>query len=511
VTPRWYDPYNQNVLKGDKPIFGEDWFLNISLTSDTIWEPRRFPVPLAFATNQRPGSLSTFGGYDQTFFNQNFIAEIALIKGNTAYKPPDIELRFTPVYNINYVDFEERGLARADPSRGPNRRDEFLGIQAAFLDYHIWNVSERYDFDSVRVGIQPFSSDFRGFLFQDNQLGFRLFGTRDNNRWQYNAAYFRRLDKDTNSGLNDLAVPIRKDDVVIANVYRQDFPFPGHTSQLVYAYNRNRETDQLFDKNGFLIRPALLGDARPRKYDVHYLGYNGDGRLGRFNLTSSFYVVFGEESHSQFAGDQEKTDVLGFFAAVEPSIDFDWIRLRLQGVFSSPDTNPLDHHSGGFAAIFENPIIAGADTSYWVRQGIPFIGGGNVTLKNRNGLIPELRSSKDQGQSNFVNPGLWLGGFGADLDILPELRIAANVNYLAFANTASLEFLRQQGTISPHIGWDVSAAATWRPWFTQNIIFRLSGALLFPAQGFKDIYERENGRIGGAPLYSILANLILNY
>src|SRR4051794_22215767 len=24
-----FDPYNQNVLKGDKPIFGEDWFLNL--------------------------------------------------------------------------------------------------------------------------------------------------------------------------------------------------------------------------------------------------------------------------------------------------------------------------------------------------------------------------------------------------------------------------------------------------------------------------------------------------
>ena len=44
------------------------------------------------------------------------------------------------------------------------------------------------DFDSLRIGIQPFSSDFRGFLFQDNQLGVRLFGTRDNNRWQYNLA-----------------------------------------------------------------------------------------------------------------------------------------------------------------------------------------------------------------------------------------------------------------------------------------------------------------------------------
>ena len=41
-------------------------------------------------------------------------------------------------------------------------------------------------------------------------LGVRLFGTRDNNQWQYNLAWFRRIEKDTNSGLNDLGAALRK-------------------------------------------------------------------------------------------------------------------------------------------------------------------------------------------------------------------------------------------------------------------------------------------------------------
>ena len=49
----------------------------------------------------------------------------------------------------------------------------------------------------MRAGIQPFNADFRGFLFQDQQAGVRLFGDRDNNRLQYNLAYFRRINKDT--------------------------------------------------------------------------------------------------------------------------------------------------------------------------------------------------------------------------------------------------------------------------------------------------------------------------
>ena len=45
---------------------------------------------------------------------------------------------------------------------------------AVIIDKHLRNVSHRYDFDSLRVGIQPFSSDFRGFLFQDAPFGVRL-------------------------------------------------------------------------------------------------------------------------------------------------------------------------------------------------------------------------------------------------------------------------------------------------------------------------------------------------
>jgi hypothetical protein len=52
------------------------------------------------------------------------------------------------------------------------------------------------------AGIQPFQSDFRGFLFNDQQLGVRLFGSRDNNRFQFNLGAFWRLEKDTNSAVS---------------------------------------------------------------------------------------------------------------------------------------------------------------------------------------------------------------------------------------------------------------------------------------------------------------------
>jgi hypothetical protein len=69
----------------------------------------------------------------------------------------------------------------------------------------------------LRAGIQPFVSDFRGFIFSDNNLGARLFGAFANNRYQFNLAYFRQLEKDTNSGLNRF--DLRPQNVYIAKGY----------------------------------------------------------------------------------------------------------------------------------------------------------------------------------------------------------------------------------------------------------------------------------------------------
>ena len=511
------DPYNTNTLKGDKPIFGEDWFLNLSAISDTRYEPSRVPIGVGAQYTARTNENNTFGRYGKLLFNQTAIFSAELFQGNTAFKPPDIEFRFTPVFNYNHLDVGEIGVTRIDPRKGTTRNDAFLGIQEGFVDYHIRNVSEFYDFDSIRAGIQPFNADFRGFLFQDSQLGVRLFGNRDSNRWQYNLAYFRRIEKDTNSGLNAITQPLRQDNVFVANVFRQDFPVTGFISQLTYLRNDNTEGDEFhYDKNGFLVRPAQIGDNRGFNYHVNYVGYNGDGHFGRVNLTTSAYWVTGDISHNQLSADpaNKGARVNGFFFAAEPSIDIDWTRLRLSGLFQSGSHRPQSGHVGGFDAVVENPQFAGADTSFWIRQAIPLVGGGGVALQTENGVLADLRSSKGEGQSNFNNPGLMLAGIGADFDLLPELRLSTNFNYLRFADTASLEVLRHQANIPNSIGYDLSTALTYRPLFTQNVVLRLSGAVLLPGNGLKALFNTEGGAKlfgSGNFLFAVLGNVVLTY
>jgi len=506
VNQRWFDPYNPNELKGDRPIHGEDWFFNLSVVSDTVFEPRRLPTPIGAQSTQRPQSNDQFGYGKQSTFVENLIVSLSYLKGDTTFKPPEYEFRLVPVINYNYTTVKEVRLVNIDPRRGTTRRDGFVAIQEAFVDYEYRIVSERYDFDDMRVGIQPFISDFRGFLFQDQPIGVRFFGTRDNNQWQYNIGWFRRLEKDTNSGLNDITRTPRHDDVFVGNLYRQDFMVPGFTMQGIVVYNRNHETAQQFlDDNGFQVRPAIMGDARPRSYDVVYLGANGDGHFGRWNTTASLYWAIGHDDHNQIS--QRSANINAFFAAAEVSRDFDWLRVRGSLLYASGDKDPYDGKENGFDAILENPQFAGADTSFWIRQAVPLIGGGGVALSGRNAVLPALRSSKDQGQSNFTNPGLLLVGIGVDADLAPRWRAIANVNQLWFNNTSSLSALRNQGDIDRGLGTDVSVAVQYRPLFIQNIVFNASAAVLIPGKGFKQLYVAG----GSNTPYSILANLVLTY
>ena len=518
VKERWFDPYNQNTYKGDRPINrakvpwlpikANDWFFVASAVSDTVVEARTFPIPVGVQTTERPGNLDIFGNDGSEVYSQTFVVGAALIKGLTAFKPPDIEYRVALALNVNYVNVPEKRVLFVQPSKPSHRLDHFLGLQELFVDYHIRNTSDRYDFESIRVGIQPFQSDFRGFLFNDQQLGIRYFGNRDNNRWQYNLGAFWRLEKDTNSGLNSVVQRPRNDWVFIGNLYRQDLPIPGLTSQITAVYNMNREKNQVeIDDNGFPVRPALLGNLRGRNYDVVYLGYNADGRIGRVNLTASIYGALGTDSQNFFTG--QKSKIRAGFTAAEASYDLDWMRFRLSGLYATGDRDPFDNKETGFDAIFENPIFAGADTSYWIRQTIPFAGGGRaISVNGRNGILNSLRSSKEQGQSNFNNPGTILLGAGADFDLTPTMRLSTNANYLWFENTSNLKVLRAEGSIPREIGCDLSAAAIWRPKATQNIVARLSAATLLPGKGFKDLFTN---RPRDKRYYSLLANVILTY
>ena len=69
VVPKWWDPYNQNYIKGDRPVFGKDWFVNLTLISDTVIEPRLLPTGISPNGSGRAGTNDVFGDGDQMVYN----------------------------------------------------------------------------------------------------------------------------------------------------------------------------------------------------------------------------------------------------------------------------------------------------------------------------------------------------------------------------------------------------------------------------------------------------------
>jgi len=132
-----------------------------------------------------------------------------------------------------------------------------------------------------------------------------------------------------------------------------------------------------------------------------------------------------------------------------------------------------------------------------------------------------LRTSKSEGQSNFVNPGAIIVGYGTDADITPKLKAFMNVNYIWMAETESIRQVLFTNHTSNDIGLDCSLGFQFRPLLTNNIILSAGAGFLVPGQGYKDIYRASTNPVfgyGGPPagkvddfLYSGIFTLTLTY
>ena len=511
---QFWHPYLQSELKGDAPIYGQDIFLNITAEDFFQFESRKLPTPSGVSTEQ-PNSSEFFGRSDQLFYSNDFSIGLDLFKGETAFKPVEWALRILGVYNHNYLDVEERNVVNPNPQQGTTREKEFFSLQEAFGEIHIRDLSNNYDFISLRVGIQPFVSDFRGFIFNDTNLGVRIFGNYDNNRWQYNIAAFDMLEKDTYSDLNEFKM--RDQQIYVANLFRQDLIWKGYTGELSFLADFDNNSRH-YDKNGFVTRPAPIGTVADHYVQAYYLGWAGDGHIGWLNIDHAFYQVLGEDSLNGIAG--QRVDINAQMAALELSVDKDWTRHKLSVFYASGDDDPLDSHATGFDTVLDRPFFIGGPFSYFSHQGFN-LGGTAVNFKQRDSLVIDFRTSKTEGQANFVNPGALIFGYGLDADITPKLRGFVNVNYIRTVDTAVTEQVLFTNRASNDFAMDYSIGFQWRPLLTDNVILSAGVGFLVPRWGYKDIYQTNTKPIPGFPgppaghvdpfLYSAIMTLTLTY
>ena len=282
-------------------------------------------------------------------------------------------------------------------------------------------------------------------------------------------------------------------------------------------YHQNADTH--YDRNGNIVRPTPLGTVRPHDVRAYYLGWGGDGHIGRWNVSHQFYQAFGRDDFNGLAG--RPVNINAQFAAVEVSYDRDWLRYKASFVYASGDSKADDGTAKGFDTILDNPNFVGGPFSYYVRQGFG-LAGTAVGLKQGGSLVPNLRTSKAQGQANFVNPGVYLWGLGTDIDVTPKLKAFVNANYIRFAETDPLCTVLLTDKIDREIGWDLSLGVQYRPFLTDNVILSAGWGVLLPGRGYRDIYRRSTDPVAGLEptanagkvdsfLYSGLVALTLTY
>jgi hypothetical protein len=527
--PSLWAPYHQSLLKGDLPIIGQDIFLDITASSETVTEFRRVPTASGVST-AGAGEYEFYGKSEEIGIQNNLALSFQLFKGETAFRPVDWAITLEPVFNVNYLNAREIGVVSPDPRgdlgfrgrRPPDngfvlnpgdinaildgqigraqsfrgsqhtvRTETFATLQEGFVDLHLKDLSANYDFMQLRAGVQPFNSDFRGFIFNDVNLGARFFGNYDNNLWQYNLAFFDMREKDTDSELNTFDP--RDQYVIIANVYRQDFLAHGYTAQWSFHANLDRGGTH-YDDNGFLVRPEPIGTVTEHDIDAYYFGWTGDGHIGSWNVSHAFYEVVGRDSYNNLAG--RPVDINAQMAALEVSYDHDWARYKASFFYASGDSKTEDGTATGFDSIVDNANFTGGPFSYWTRQGFN-LGGTMVNLKTANSLLPDLRTSKTEGQANFVNPGAFIFGLGTELDLTPKLRAFLNGNYIRMANTDTVKAALLTDRVDPEIGGDLSIGFQYRPLLTDNIIISTGFGTLIPGAGFRDIYQTNTRPVPG--------------
>jgi hypothetical protein len=501
VIGHWWDPYNTNPLKGDLPIPGfQDIFGKITAAYLLNVEGRKFPIASGVST-ENPGESNFFGDPESILIDQKFVVQAEILKGATSYKPFDWQFLLQGVGDLASLTLFER-VVFPDVREGT---DFFLGdieLETGFLEVHLADLSANYDFLSTKIGRQPFNSDFRSLIFRDINQAARLFGSAASGRIQYNLWYEYAAEKDIVSELNTFE--IRNQQIVIANAYIQDFFFNGWTNSFSFHldYDEGSKDGFVYDRLGFLARPTAIGDPRPHDVTAYYLGWASEGHIGPINVSHAFYEVLGTDEFNGIAG--REVDINGQLAFLELSYDIDWIRPILSVYFASGDDDPRDGTASGFDSILDAPRVAGGAFSWFNRQSIRITDRGGAGLNQRLSLIPDLRSSKLQGQVNMVNPGIVLLNAGTEIEATPKVRVIANASYIRFAETGSLKLALQQSEVDANVGVDLSIGVEWRPWLNNNVIVTPFAALFQPLDGFQDIYT-------GATQWQAGFNLALVY
>src|SRR5262249_15174238 len=132
-------PYRQSVLKGDLPIKGQSLFLALTGIAEVPLEYRKLPTPSGVSTEE-PDSDAFFGKPEQLALLPSGIFSAELFHGDAAFRPKDWSVKVTPIFNLNYVDLQERNALNISPEEGSSRRRQDVSLNDLYAEVKIFDV-----------------------------------------------------------------------------------------------------------------------------------------------------------------------------------------------------------------------------------------------------------------------------------------------------------------------------------------------------------------------------------
>jgi hypothetical protein len=224
-----------------------------------------------------------------------------------------------------------------------------------------------------------------------------------------------------------------------------------------------------------------VDDTASRDVNVTYVGFNGQGHIGRFEVAHALYEEIGHDAGNPIAG--RPVDINAQMAALEVAYPIDWWKVVASGLYASGDGSSTNASGNGFDGVFDNPDFAGGAFGFWDRDNIVI---GGTRLKNGNSLYPNLRT-KNFDAPNAVNPGLMLLHAGWEGTLSNRWSVFADTLWLRFADTSSLERAFGKTSVGSDIGLDLSLAAQYRPLGIDNVFFTAGVSALIPGSGMRDL------------------------
>lgn len=363
------NPYAQNRLKGDFPMFGQNTFGVLTILEN----------PTSNFSNQENS---------ETALNNTLLGAFEIFNGLTVFRPKSFALK---------------GALRHVSNDAGAERVSDVGLVDGFAELKLADLGQDfYDFASVRAGIQAFKSDFEGLVFNDFNLGAQLFGELKSNRYRFALAFFSPRAKNL-AGLDlDLLDQSLNQQVGIGTLIIEDFLRPGFNGALSVHFNTDTSIEG-------------------RDLSVLYVGFASAGNIGRFAFKPAFYLVTGTEDLNPVAG--QDVSISAFLAGAEFEYPTNWLTYRAGAFMASGDSDPTDDTAGGFDSINDGINLFGGANSF-------VIGGGAAFGTRPNSFIPSLRAIPNR--SNFINPGMLVANAGLDAVVTPKMLLQLDFNFFQF-------------------------------------------------------------------------------